>query len=268
MRNRNVPFGPVRPSILLPGPLLSGTPPERVELILAHELVHVRRGDVLVGKLQLVAQLIWWFHPLVWWANREACRERERCCDEEVVSGVGCKPVLYARTLLNVLEQKGRLRSLVALPGVRALEVTSLRLESIMRYADTDHRRASRISRLVFAAGLVVLVPGTGPTLRARSPVNDDAGVTVATVSAKSAARTLRGVVREKGTGRPVAGARVNVSAVTDGRPAARHRVPSPMRPAAIRSPTFPRSREYALIALPKPGEPFLFTSRKVEVSR
>ena len=184
-------FGLIQPSILLPGPLLSGTPPERVELILAHELIHIRRGDVLVGKLQVVAQLIWWFHPLVWWANREACRERERCCDEEVVSGVGCKPVLYARTLLNVLEQKGRLRSLAALPGVRVLEVTSLRLESIMRYADTDHRRASRISRLVFAAGLVLLVPGTGPTLRARSPVKDDADVTIATVSAKTAARTL-----------------------------------------------------------------------------
>ena len=44
-------FGLVRPSILLPEPLLSGTPPEQVELVLAHELIHVRRGDVLVGKL-------------------------------------------------------------------------------------------------------------------------------------------------------------------------------------------------------------------------
>ena len=80
-------FGLFRPSILLPEPLLSGTPLEQVELVLAHELIHVRRGDMLAGKLQLVAQLIWWFHPLVWWANREACRERERCCDEEVVCG-------------------------------------------------------------------------------------------------------------------------------------------------------------------------------------
>jgi BlaR1 peptidase M56/Carboxypeptidase regulatory-like domain len=221
---------------------------------------------VLVGKLQLVAQLIWWFHPLVWWANREACRERERCCDEEVVSGVGCKPVLYARTLLNVLEQKKRLRSLVALPGVRALEVTSLRLESIMRYTGTDHRRASRISRLVFAAGLLLLVPGTGPTLQARSPVKDDAGVTIATQLAKTAPRTLSGVVREKGTGRPVAGARVYVRAVTDeagGSPS------SAVTDEAGRYTItdLPKAREYALTPVPKPGEPFLFTSRKVEAA-
>ena len=265
------PIGPavsglLRPSILLPEPLLSGTPPERVKLILAHELIHVRRGDVLVGKLQLVAQLIWWFHPLVWWANREACRERERCCDEEVISGVGCKPLLYARTLLNVLEQKKRLRSLVALPGVRALEVTSLRLESIMRYANTDHRRASRISRLVFAAGLVLLVPGTGPTLRAHSPVKDDSDVTIAAVSAKTTARTLRGVVCEKGTGRPVAGAQVYVRAVTD--------VASGWPSRAVTDVAgrytitdLPKAREYALTPVPKPGEPFLFTSRKVEAA-
>jgi beta-lactamase regulating signal transducer with metallopeptidase domain len=259
-------FGLLRPSILLPGPLLCSTPPERVELILAHELIHVRRGDVLVGKLQLVAQLIWWFHPLVWWANREACRERERCCDQEVVSGLGCKPVLYARTLLNVLEQKKRLRSLVALPGVRALEVNSLRLESIMRYAGTDHRRASRVSRLVFAAGLVLLVPGTGPTLQARSPVKDDAGVTIATQLAKPAPRTLSGVVREKGTGRPVAGAQVSVRLVTDGAG------DSPSNAVTDEAGRYtitdlPRSREYKLFVSPKPGEPYLYTSRKVETA-
>ena len=146
---------------------------------MAHELIHVRRGDILAGKLQLVAQLVWWFHPLVWWANREAGRERERCCDDEVVSGVGCKPARYARALLSVLEQKSRLRPLVALAGVRALEVTSRRLEFIMRYAKTDHRRASFISRVVFLTGVVMLVPGTGLTLRAYPPVNDKPDETV-----------------------------------------------------------------------------------------
>ncbi|APW62687.1 M56 family metallopeptidase [Paludisphaera borealis] len=163
-------FGLFRPTILLPEALAAHQPLERVELILAHELIHVRRGDLVAGALQLVAQLVWWFHPLIWWANAQASRVRERCCDEEVLSGVGCKPALYARTLLSVLEQKALLRSLVALPGVRALEVTSLRLESIMKSGKVDHRRASLVSRLAFVAGAVVLVPGMGLTLRAARP--------------------------------------------------------------------------------------------------
>jgi beta-lactamase regulating signal transducer with metallopeptidase domain len=257
-------FGLFRPSILLPGALLSDTPPEQVELVLAHELIHVRRGDVLAGKLQLVAQMVWWFNPLVWWANREAGRERERCCDQEVVSGVGCKPVLYARTLLSVLEQKGRLRSLVAVPGVRALEVTSLRLESIMRNTEADHRRASQRSRLAFAAGVVLLVPGMA--LRANPSADDKAQGKAATAPEKLTTVTLKGVVREKGTGRPVPGARVSVSAATveGGRflssaaadEAGRYTITGIIK-----------SRDYVLIAAPKIGEPYLITSRKVEAT-
>ena len=184
-------FGLVRPAILMPEALLSGKPLEWVELVLAHELVHVRRGDIIAGKLQLVAQLVWWFHPLVWWVNREACRERERCVDGDVVSSIGCKPARYARALLSVVELKSQLRSLVAIPGVRAVEVTSLRLESIMKYAQTDHRRASLISRFVFVTGAIVLIPGTGLTLRAHPPMSGEVDVSVVKAPQNSAAVTV-----------------------------------------------------------------------------
>ena len=90
-------FGLFQPSILLPQSILSAMPIEQIELVLARGAIHIRRGDVLAGKMQVMAQLIWWFNPVVWWANQQASRERERCCDEEVISGVGCKPALYAR---------------------------------------------------------------------------------------------------------------------------------------------------------------------------
>ncbi|WP_422932003.1 M56 family metallopeptidase [Singulisphaera sp. PoT] len=158
-------FGSLRPSILLPVPVLGEARPEEVELILAHELIHIRRGDVLAGKLQLASMLVWWFNPLLWWANREASRARERCCDEDVVSRVGCTPGLYARTLLRVLEQKGRLRSPISFPGVRAMEVTATRLESIMRSAKGGGRPSRRGPWAAFAAGAVVCLPGAGMPL-------------------------------------------------------------------------------------------------------
>jgi uncharacterized protein (TIGR03067 family) len=45
-----------------------------------------------------------------------------------------------------------------------------------MKYAEADRGRATRISRLAFMAGLVVLVPGTGLTLAIHPPANDPAG--------------------------------------------------------------------------------------------
>ena len=169
-------FGLVRPAILMPAALLAGNSREHVELVFAHELVHIRRGDIVAGKLQLVAQLVWWFHPLLWWAHREARQERERTCDAEVVSGVGCKPARYARALLSVVEQKSRLRPLVAIPGVRALEVTSRRLEFLMRTANAEYRYMTLISRLAFVGGLALLMPGAALPLaptrsEATSPV-------------------------------------------------------------------------------------------------
>ena len=42
------------------------------------KLVHLRRFDTVAGSLQLVAQIVWWFHPAVWWANRQASAVRAR----------------------------------------------------------------------------------------------------------------------------------------------------------------------------------------------
>ena len=337
-------FGVVRPAILIPAPLVSSAPLEQLRLILAHELIHIRRGDVLAGKLQLVAQVIWWFHPLVWWANREACRERERCCDLDVVAGVGCKPALYARTLLGVIEQKTRLRSLFPLPGVRALEVTSQRLESIMKRTDSDGGRASRVSRLVFGAGALLLIPGAGLTLKADPPRDDgkaaprpvavparefksatewalaeagrleldDRAAAAAKETVKTAfddleraqdrlewaermfkkgyvspesvnaeriglekARlllaqaqagagvatvTLKGVVREKGTGRPLAGVQVSAAGANQ---TAKPVVTDANGRYVVKD--VPKSSEYSLIAMALGGEPYFIASRAVD---
>jgi beta-lactamase regulating signal transducer with metallopeptidase domain len=159
-------FGLLRPTIVLPEILLADKTSEQIELILAHELVHIKRGDVIAGYLQLAAQVVWWFHPLIWWANREATRERERCCDRDVVEGVGCRPSAYARTLLSVVELKGRLRIPAAIPGVRAMEVTSQRLETIMRF-QSGSGKGAWLPRIAFACGAILLVPGAGLTLSA-----------------------------------------------------------------------------------------------------
>ncbi len=77
-----------------------------IEPVLAHELIHIRRGDTAVGLLQVLAGIVWWFHPLMWWASRELTRQRERCCDVEVVGSTGCDSKTYAQSVLNVLKFK------------------------------------------------------------------------------------------------------------------------------------------------------------------
>ncbi len=151
-------FGVLRPVIVLPENLLRDRPSEDLEPILAHELVHLRRGDALFSLLQMAAQIVWWFHPLVWWANRQATRVTENCCDVEVLTALGCQPATYAKCLLDVLD--GGRPMTPACPGLRPAEVTSRRLEDIMRLV-RPFNRSTRLWCLAIAiVAAVVVLPG------------------------------------------------------------------------------------------------------------
>ena len=134
--------GTIRPIILLPEVITRDRDIEQLEPILAHELLHIRRGDLWVGMLQVVAQGMWWFNPLVWLASRSMTWEAERCCDEEAIATLNCSPARYARGLLSILEQKRSLRPVPAFPGVRAVDITSQRLERIMKLGHGCHQRS------------------------------------------------------------------------------------------------------------------------------
>ncbi len=153
-------FGIVRPTLVFPRVLLRGKDLKQIESIIAHELVHVRRGDLLVGWLQLATQFTWWFHPLVWRAGLQLARERERCCDEEVVASLRCDPAAYAQSLLDVLKLRRRLRPMLACPGIRPVEVTARRIEHIVRYGDRARSRAPWTYWLAAAALFCLLAPG------------------------------------------------------------------------------------------------------------
>ena len=93
-----------RPVILVPAGLLSGLPPEQVEALLLHELAHVRRHDVLVGRLQAVVETLLFFHPATWWISQQVRQSREACCDDRAVRA-GTDRTVYARALTAVAER-------------------------------------------------------------------------------------------------------------------------------------------------------------------
>ena len=153
-------FGLLRPTVVLPQSVVAGKTPQQIEPILAHELVHLRRGDMYWGVVQLAVEVLWWFHPLVWWANRTMCHERERCCDEEVVAGLKYRPAAYARCLLDVLDSERNWRPMLAVPGVRFMEVTQKRLEDIMNRSSRFHAKTPRWTWGVLAMAMLVVLPG------------------------------------------------------------------------------------------------------------
>jgi beta-lactamase regulating signal transducer with metallopeptidase domain/DUF4097 and DUF4098 domain-containing protein YvlB len=93
-------WGWTSPIILLPEDALDW-PEEHRRIVLRHELAHIARGDALSQLVAGVACALYWFHPLVWVAERRLRAECERACDDRVVS-LGTPATDYAAHLLEV----------------------------------------------------------------------------------------------------------------------------------------------------------------------
>ena len=69
--------GLLRPAVILPPRLLAGLSAQEQRMALAHELAHLRRGDLWLGWVPALAQTLFFFHPLVRRAGREYALARE-----------------------------------------------------------------------------------------------------------------------------------------------------------------------------------------------
>jgi bla regulator protein blaR1 len=98
-------LGTLKPVIILPSSVLLQMSPTQLEMILMHELVHVRRCDYLVNWLQIVAESVFFFHPALIWLGREIRRLREEICDDQVIA-FGAARLEYARMLVGLEERR------------------------------------------------------------------------------------------------------------------------------------------------------------------
>lgn len=104
-------FGWITPVILLPLSMLSGFTPHQIELIIAHELGHVRRWDYLANLMQVVIETVLFYHPVVHWICRDVRNARENCCDDLVLRLAKGNPIAYARTLADLEELRHEVTS-------------------------------------------------------------------------------------------------------------------------------------------------------------
>jgi beta-lactamase regulating signal transducer with metallopeptidase domain len=75
-------MGVFRSLVLLPASALTALSPDQLEVVLAHELAHIRRGDYLWNMIQTMVETLFFFHPAVWWVSNNLRQQRELCCDD------------------------------------------------------------------------------------------------------------------------------------------------------------------------------------------
>lgn len=156
-----------RPVILLPSSAENWTP-DRREVVLAHELVHVRRRDALRHLLGRVAAACYWFHPLGWLASRLSAVAGERSCDEEVLA-LGTRPSEYARHLFVLASETAGRPAALALRTVQRSQLED-RILSILRQHRPRYSAVGTASALAAIGVAGTLVACGSPVPREPAP--------------------------------------------------------------------------------------------------
>ena len=126
-------FGMFKPIVLLPVYILSELTPQQVDLILAHEIAHIRRHDFFANLLQTTVESIFFYHPATWWISSAVRVERENCCDDLAMKVVAGDRIAYARTLLAIDERRTNKPGLALAASGNASHRTGMRGSSLRR---------------------------------------------------------------------------------------------------------------------------------------
>lgn len=89
-----------RSRILLPSDI-DQWPEARLNSVLLHEMIHLRRHDPAVCAIGLVACAVNWFNPFAWYAIHRLRIECEQACDDRVLQ-MGVDAIDYATHLLEL----------------------------------------------------------------------------------------------------------------------------------------------------------------------
>ena len=152
--------GSLRPFVLLPASAVSGLSVAEIEMILAHELAHIRRHDYLVNLAQTVLEALLFFHPAMWWVSRQVRKERENCCDDIAVAVSGNRE-RYVQALTRLEEQRAA-SSVAALAATGGSLLDRVRRLLGQPCAEFGYRSATAWLAGLVAVGLVSLALATG----------------------------------------------------------------------------------------------------------
>lgn len=188
-------IGLVNPAVVIPDWVMRELSTREVNQILLHEFAHLLRWDDWTNLAVQIVKAIFFFHPVVWWIEREVALEREMACDDAVLAQTE-NPRSYAECLAHLAEKSFLQRTVVlAHAALGRIRQTTQRVARILESDSGQHQ--TRVLKpvvslvAVFAVGCGLWGARASRLIAFRgSPVDQSARDTVA-YSQSSSARSL-----------------------------------------------------------------------------
>ena len=146
--------GVFKPTLLLPETAMDE---EQLNNVLAHEMIHFKRKDILLKWFVSIVKCIHWFNPAVYYISRQADIECEISCDLAVVKGMSKEQeAKYISTILALISAGNR-RTAALTTGMTSDKKTLKRRFMMIKNKVTFNKKTLTISIIL----AVILLCGT-----------------------------------------------------------------------------------------------------------
>ena len=147
-------LGWLKPMVLMPVGIVNSLTPAQVEAVLAHELAHIKGRDYILNILQSIIEILFYYHPAVWWISSNIRCERENRCDDMAVNLTG-NSLTYAKALLSIQKLNHSKSNTYTLAMTFSTQRKGLLLNRINRILNQQKNRNNIMEKL-FATGLII----------------------------------------------------------------------------------------------------------------
>lgn len=146
-------FGILKPIILLP---LDGSSTD--QLIIRHELIHLKRRDSIIKLITQITTAVYWFNPLIYLLRNTLDTYCEISCDEKVLLNQSMSVrKQYFDMLLNTVI-KNNVSSSLFVSQFANVSKTKLRLFEILNEREKSNRRIASVMLIFFMLSLSMLI--------------------------------------------------------------------------------------------------------------
>lgn len=108
--------GLLRPFVIVPKELAYACDPVDLQTIVAHEIAHIERKDIVGNLIQRLFESLLFFNPWVYVIGRQMVKERESACDDRAISAAN-DPQRYASCLASLALRSPRVPSPLLTPS-------------------------------------------------------------------------------------------------------------------------------------------------------
>lgn len=156
-------YGVINQCIIVAPQILDKLDSEKLEMVFAHELCHLKNLDLHTRWLVRILCCIHWFNPFVWMSNISHELHCEMRCDDQVVDFLknnnGNQRKKYALLIIELLEENKNQKRIPLSAGITPYINLKVRLERIIGFnSEMNKKIISAVTSVIISIAVWTIV--------------------------------------------------------------------------------------------------------------